>query len=278
MQNKNDMPEISCTELIESFELVVGDVVHISSDLLLLMWESSGTSDPITPDKLLDGIIKKIGPTGTLLLPTFNWGFCRGEVFDYKNTSSKTGSLSNVALKRNDFKRTRHPIYSFAVWGKDKEELCKMDNITSFGDDSPFAYLHRTNAKGIILDVDYTDCFTYIHYVEEQERQFIKYRYQKEFIGTYIDENGQKTTRNYSMYVRNLDMDVVLDMRQMVGIFEQSGVACRYRFFKSMVYMIRLGDAYPIIAKDIIENRSINFCRYSGQEIKEPDVFEFIER
>ena len=51
-----------------------------------------------------------------ILFPTFNWDFCKGKSFNYNNTRSMTGSLSNVALKRPDFKRSKNPIYSFAVW------------------------------------------------------------------------------------------------------------------------------------------------------------------
>ena len=44
--------------------------------------------------------------------------FCEGKDFDYKKTQSKCGLLSNIALKRDDFLRTKNPIYSFAVTGK----------------------------------------------------------------------------------------------------------------------------------------------------------------
>ena len=37
--------------------------------------------------------IEKISNTGTLLLPTFNWDFCRGLGFDYFNQDHKADHL-----------------------------------------------------------------------------------------------------------------------------------------------------------------------------------------
>ena len=57
--------------------------------------------------------------------------------------------MGKTALKRDDFKRTKHPIYSFAVWSADQELLCNMDNKDAFGDDSLFQYMVDKNVKNI---------------------------------------------------------------------------------------------------------------------------------
>ena len=64
----------------------------------------------------LDAIIEKVGPEGTILIPCFNWDFCKGKKFNYLETPPQIGSLPKIAFKREDFKRTKHPIYSFLVW------------------------------------------------------------------------------------------------------------------------------------------------------------------
>lgn len=56
--------------------------------------------------------------SGTLLIQTFNWDFCKGVGYDILKTPSQTGVLGKLALKMPCFKRTLHPIYSFAVAGK----------------------------------------------------------------------------------------------------------------------------------------------------------------
>ena len=75
------------------------------------------------PDEIINQIQSVIGKNGTLLINSFNWDFCKGIDFDPKNTPSKTGALSNIALKRKDFMRTKNPIYSFLVSGKDQKNL-----------------------------------------------------------------------------------------------------------------------------------------------------------
>ena len=42
------------------------------------------------------------------------------ESYDFYKTPSSVGSLGNYVLGRGDFRRTRNPIYSFAVIGKDQ--------------------------------------------------------------------------------------------------------------------------------------------------------------
>ena len=181
------------------------------------------------------------------------------------HTPCKTGSLGTVALKRNDFKRTKHPIYSFAVWGKDKDKLCNLENVSSFGADSPFAYLKENNALNIFIDVDYNNSFTYVHFVEEQSG-VVKYRYQKMFTAPYIDEDGQNHNSRYSMFVRDLNLDVENTINNIGLILEKNAVAKRTTVDTIPIAFLRMGDAYPIIEDDIIHNKSRNICTYIGQE------------
>lgn len=255
---------ITCTNLLESFNLNKNDVVFVSSDLTSLMWISRECSDAITPAAILDGIQHRIGTGGTLILPTYNWEFCQGKGFDYSKSRCKTGALGVAALKRNDFKRTKHPIYSFAVWGKDKSVLCKMNNFSSFGSDSPFAYLHN-NAINIIIDVDYKNCFTFTHYVEEQVGLPVPYRFQKTFEGDYTAEDGKTEHRSYSMLVRSYEMETTNTINPMGCILEKEGVSRKYEFGGATIRILKMGDAFPYFERDIKENRSRNICIYKGQ-------------
>ena len=171
------------SDFVEKIPIKNGDVVLFSSDSLRLNVYMKKNNEELDFHKLLDLLIEKIGVNGTLLLPTYNWDFCRGETFDYLNTPSKTGAISQAALSHPAFKRTKHPLYSWAVTGKDKEYLCSLNNNDSFGKDSPFNYLYERKAKNVILDVTMQNCFTYVHYVEECIG--VPYRYLKKFTGIY---------------------------------------------------------------------------------------------
>ena len=245
------------------FGLEKGDAVWIASDMKNLLYECISHDDDKDLNVFLDGIIDIIGPEGTILVPTFNWNFCQGKTFDYYKTPCKTGSLGKIALKRDDFKRTKHPIYSFAVWGKDKEELCARDYKSSFGIESPFTYCREKNAKNIFIDVECQHSFTFVHYVEEMEG--ITYRYLKDFTADYIDENGVKTTRTYSMNVRDLSEDIFITIYPFEEDFKKIGASRRFTANGIPMKVIKMGDVYPIIADDVKNTRSRKICTYTSQ-------------
>lgn len=188
-----------------------GDVVFISSDITSLGEICIAHGEKFKANDLLDAIIEVVGTTGTILLPTYNWGFCHGETFDYIKTKGKTGILGNAALRRDDFKRTQHPIYSFAVWGKGQEYLCGLQNKSAFSEESPFGYMRRNHAINIIIDVPMEHCFTFTHYVEQMMEHDLEiyYRYHKDFTSIYKNSDGKEEKRTYSMFVRYLDLEVI---------------------------------------------------------------------
>lgn len=252
-------------EIIEAFDIKKGDVVFISSDVLRMFCLGRELKCPVDLHYFIDILTDKVGSSGTLLFPTYNWDFCKGITFDYNKTPSRTGSLGAYALKHPGFKRTKHPIYSFAVWGKDKDYLCSLNNIHSFGVDSPFAYLKEKNALNILLDVGFERCFTFAHYVEEQSG-CVKYRYQKMFHAKYIDESGITSDASYSMFVRDLELNVVNCITPLITIMEKKGIIQKKKIHSIIIYRLRLGDAYPVIEDDIIHNKSRNIGTYIGQE------------
>ena len=156
---------ISYKKIPSVLKIEKGDVILLTSDITDLFLQCQENGEIMDVNILLDNFQEAIGEEGTLLVPTYNWGFCQGKAFDYKKTPSKTGAIGNAALRRKDFTRTKHPIYSFAVWGKDAVKLAAMDNIESFGPDSPFAYLEQVDAKNVFIGASLRNSFTYIHYI-----------------------------------------------------------------------------------------------------------------
>ena len=110
---------IRLRELAGHLRLHKGDNVYVTSDVKQLLYDCMQHDDDTDLNLLIQGIIDIIGENATLVFPTFNWSFCKGEAYDHHKTPCKTGSLGKIALKRGDFERTKHPIYSFGVWGKD---------------------------------------------------------------------------------------------------------------------------------------------------------------
>ena len=200
---------LDINKLFEKINIFKGDKVLVSSSILRLLVKYKNKNKKFVTNIIIDSLIEKIGPEGTLLFPTFNWAFCKGEDFDYNRTESLSGSLGNLALKKKDFQRTKNPIYSFAVTGKDKEYICNLDHESCFGLNSPYGYLIENHGKNLFIDIDdiYKDAFTLVHVAEETIG--VSYRYFKNFSGNYIDKFKKKKHVNYKMFVRNLNLNAL---------------------------------------------------------------------
>ncbi|MBO4904366.1 MAG: DUF4910 domain-containing protein [Lachnospiraceae bacterium] len=258
---------IKLRDLAAHLGLKRGDRVYVTSDVKGLLYEIMHHYDETDLNILIDGIIDIIGNEGTLAFPTFNWSFCGGEPFDYYKTPAKTGSLCKIAMERSDFKRTRHPIYSFAVWGKDTDELCALDNKSSFGDDSPFAYMVEHGYRNLFIDKDLEHSFVFVHYAEQSVGHLHdNYRYLKDFTADYTDENGVTTRRTYDMNVRALDKDVTNVIYAFEDEFIEKGIMKRFYLNGLEFKIIELAQSHPILQEDVRHNRSRRICSYIGQD------------
>ena len=263
MNKKKQREKINYKDVITSLEINTGETIFFTSNLTFLAYDAAISKEEFDENFILDTLIEKIGPKGTLILPVYNWDFCLGVPFDYKNTQSKTGHLGNQALKREDFKRTKNPIYSYAVWGKDKEYLCSLDPIISLGKNTVFEYMHLNNVKNVVLDVDISDHYTICHYVEQIHG--VPYRYNKYFKADYIDEFGNISRKTYSMSVRYLELDVTSDTQIMYEELLRQNIAYERHIGHHIISYINMGDSVPIMEKDILENNAVGQAQYKGQ-------------
>ena len=251
-------------ELAKYLPIDRGDSVLVASDVTYLYWLAYREGKVFDMNRLIDCMQEKVGPEGTLLFPTYNWKFCKGIPFDYRRTKSEVGSLSQAALDRADFTRTRHALYSFAVWGKDKEMLVAKKDANSFAGDTPFDYFYHNGSKMLMLNA--RSCFTFMHYVEETIG--VDYRFCKEFHGEYIDADGHHSQRMYSMYVRYLDdraVELHPNMDQWcleTGVFEN--VPNPYM----SIWLSRLKEAYAVLVHDIESNHSRHMISFTGAHWK----------
>lgn len=200
------MEELNYAEYLGGIGLCKGDILDVASDMMSVMMYCRRNKLRFNPNHLIDAMQEMVGSEGTVMIRTFTWDFCHDEPFDIKNSPSRSGSLGDVALKREDFKRTKHPIYSWMVWGKYAEELCAMDNTSAFGEGSPFDFLDKKNGKQMVIGNLTTTACTQIHHCEAMAK--VPYRLDKIFKGKYIDEDGVCTVREYSMHVRPLNLPV----------------------------------------------------------------------
>ena len=88
-----------------------------------------------------------LGDEGTLLVPTFNWNFCKGHPYDAAKTQSQLGLFSNYILNRPEAIRSVHPFFPFSGIGPHAHSLFSGISKSSFGLESVFDRLMQSNGK-----------------------------------------------------------------------------------------------------------------------------------
>lgn len=193
---------------LSDFDISSGDLVMVHSSLLGLgRIRDHKMSD--APRAIANCLLEHLGPQGTLVVPAFNFGFCRGEAFDRQQTpSDKMGLLSEVVRALPGAVRSRHPMQSIAACGPLAQEICDLDTPSAFDKGGSFDRLLQRNATLLLLGASF-QAASVIHYAEQHVG--VPYRYWKDFSAPYIDE-GKPETKTYRMYVRDLDLDPQLIM------------------------------------------------------------------
>jgi aminoglycoside 3-N-acetyltransferase len=120
-----------------------GDIVLVHSSLSAIGYIEGGA------DAVIDALLEAVGPTGTILMPTFPLpgtmiDYAKTDpLFDPKNTPSCTGEITEVFRRRKEALRSLFPTHSVAAIGPHAEYLLKdheKDQVQC-GKHSPFCKL-----------------------------------------------------------------------------------------------------------------------------------------
>lgn len=177
-----------------------GSVWMVQADLTRIVWAMRRARWSEGPNDLLNTLVSAVGPSGTLLVPTFNHDLRSGESFDVRRTPTITGALGEAARMHPSFVRTAHPLHSMAVAGAGAHELAVSTERSSFGPASPFAFMLRHRAHILALDIDVTYALTYNHHVEELER--VAYRNWRDLVIDHTDTHGTRALTTYRLYAK----------------------------------------------------------------------------
>jgi len=230
-----------------------GDIILVHSSISKISRIFCPSNPKNFCDIFFDYLSQKVGPRGTLIFPTFYFSFCKGKPFSIKETKSEMGALTNYALSVPEAKRTKHPIYSFAVIGKYSKKFLEIKNISAFSEKSVFGEVKRLNGKIMIIDLSYNKSMTFFHYIEET--QGVSYRFKKYFSGTYINEKGIASEKIYSMMVRDLDKKVITDVEPMGNLFEENGFVKKVSFNNgSFIKILNASELFDFTVKNMKKN------------------------
>jgi aminoglycoside 3-N-acetyltransferase len=236
-------------ELIDGFYKVglkPGDVVLVHSSYHSFGGVEGG------PQTVIDALLDVLTPEGTLIMPTFNFGFNQGEPWDVRKTPSKMGVLTELVRLNPESRRVFHPFYSFAILGKLKEELAAVRYKDSYGSDSIFARLRKLDGKIMIIGLSYNHSMTFFHHVEQT--QGVDYRFIKKFTGEVTDETSRTYTDTFTMLVRDLEKGVLTAVDPMGERLEKRGIIRIEKIGDADVKLMKANDVFRVTVEEMKQN------------------------
>ena len=254
-------PRFTLSDLASALDAVAiapGATVMMHSSLFHLgRLEGVGLAD--TPAALIDALLDRLGPEGTLAVPASNWDYGRKNLpFDIRVSpvTKELGVLSAQLASRPDAERSPNPIFSVAAVGAQADFICNGGTAVAFGPDSAWERLARLNGENLFLgcDLTYLSFARYIEFVSG-----VPYLYNKLFRTPVLD-NG-----------RPLDLTVIAPLRYAHCQAEHKMDRFEARLRSAGVLReTRLGGG-PVKAV------SMNDCLSLGSEALKEDIHFFLE-
>ena len=138
-----------------------GDVLMLHSSLRSLGHVVGGAAT------VVDALLEVLGPTGTLVGPSFNYATAQapGFVFDPLNTPSDMGAIADEIRRRAGNLRSRHLTHSISAIGPQAEAIVTAGGLTAWDADSPLGTVFKLGGRFLLLGVTY-DSFTAAHVLE----------------------------------------------------------------------------------------------------------------
>jgi aminoglycoside 3-N-acetyltransferase len=235
-------------QLVDGFRklgVMEGDTLLVHSS-----YKSFGEVDggPATVNRALEAALGT-DKDGTLIMPTFNFDFNKGEAWDVRTTPSKMGVLTELVRKDPRAKRVFHPFYSFAILGKHAEMLGALRYKSAYERDSVFGKLRDLDGKIMVIGLSYNNSMTFFHHIEQMEG--VDYRFLKQFTGQVTDENGNTYTDTFEMLVRDIDKGVLTMVDPMGALMEEQGVIQSAKIGEADVKLMKANEVYEFTAREM---------------------------
>ena len=201
------------------------------------------------PQTVVDAFLTALTPAGTLIMPNFNFDFCKGIPWDIRETPSRMGVITELVRKDPRAKRVFHPIYSFAIIGPHAEYFTAERYKSSYGKNSVFGKLRELGGKIMVIGLPYNDSMTFFHHIEEMEG--VDYRYMKSFTGQVTDWDGTTREDTFTMLVRDIEKGVHTMVDPMGALMEEAGVITVRQIGEAKVSLMKAKEVYEFTAREM---------------------------
>jgi aminoglycoside 3-N-acetyltransferase len=220
------------------------DIVFVHSDLSKFGRLADVKNITEFNQHFLNACLNVVGNNGTLIVPTFTYSFCKGEIFDYYNSPSTLNYFTEVARTADGFIRSEEPIFSVSSKGPHTTKM--IDNLSTccLGKGSIFERLHNINANLLMLGFYLGP--TFLHYIEECYK--VQYLYDKIFSGI-IKKGDNQYEKSYTYNVRNLDINPQLSLEKLKRTAIESGIVTRINLGCGSIMRVRCKDLFNFIGE-----------------------------
>lgn len=245
-------------EIVQKLNICSGDSILLTSDILKLAMKARKKEREFSAAAFIDSFSDALGEEGTLLIPAYNYDLENGDAFSVADTRPMTGALALAVMGAKGYLRTLHPLHSFFVRGKYASHLSEIKNISSFGPDSPFAWMLEKNILMVFAGTTVAEALTFTHFVEESEK--VKYRKYQKLMIRYTDAQGNTSPELFSIFSKKPGWTMQLDrLNRLLSGRELKEYSINGIPFSA----IRARDAYEVISRDICENGAASIVKFS---------------
>ena len=247
-----------------------GDKVLLHSNLKYLFKSLLNNKIIFNIDNIAESILEFLGPTGTLVLPTFNFDFCEGKPFSFLDTKSQMGIFSEVLRNKNKLNRTWHPVYSFSIHGNIPIDELKKNNYSAYGKDSIFHWLLVNDGKIAIIDLPDQKSMTFYHHVEEMMN--VDWRFFKNFYGTYEDLNRNTNNITATVFVRKIEDGIVTDVNNMEKLLWSKNFYKGHNLNSSKGLRTILANDIFLATKEVIKKKEALGMLYRKEKLLDKKI------
>jgi aminoglycoside 3-N-acetyltransferase len=171
---------------------------------------------------VLDVLLERLGPQGTLLAPAFSYSCTRpGSVFVAESTPAENGPFTDFLRADPRAVRSLHPIFSIAGIGRDAHALLDDVGHAAFGAMSPFARFAGHGIRFLGLGLELRVCLTHIHHLEQQYG--CPHRFHKTFDVT-VQAGGRQISGDWHAYMGFRGIDYASDVGPLMRALDTDGL------------------------------------------------------
>ena len=217
----SDYSKSDLVSALEEIGLKDGDLAFIHNSMFHLGRLENCNSSKEVSRIVFDSFFEVLGPTGTLLVPTYTYSFCNGKSFDVKNTPSSIGTFTEFFRNQKGTIRSADPIFSVSGIGPKSKTILSDLPKSCFGEDSVYDRITKLNGKLCVIGLGLSWA-TYRHYAEQKMN--IPARFLKYFSGKIL-EDGNERTETWEYFVRHLSENCYPDVEVIENNLKKANVS-----------------------------------------------------